>query len=69
VTAVDPDDDTIRRYVVWHYRYDPARHERRQVVVSAFDTEAEWDACMDATETALGARRDAGQAVDLREHV
>jgi hypothetical protein len=30
VVAVDPDDDTIRRYVVLHARYDPVRQERRQ---------------------------------------
>jgi hypothetical protein len=30
VVAVDPDDDTIRRYVVLHSRYDPVRQERRQ---------------------------------------
>jgi len=69
VVAVEADDDTIRRYVVRHYRYDSARHERRHVVVGAFDTESEWDACLDATEAALRARRDAGEAVDPREHV
>ena len=69
MAAVDPDDDTIRRYMVWHYRYDPDRHERRHVVVGAFDSESEYDACMEATEAALRARRDTGEAVDLREHV
>lgn len=69
VVAVDPDDDTIRRYVVRHYRFDPDRHERRHVVVAAFDNESEWDWCLGATEAALRARRDTGEAVDPREHV
>jgi hypothetical protein len=69
VAVVDPDEDTICRYVVRHYRYDPDRHERRHVVVAAFDNEAEFDACLVATEAALRARRDAGEAVDAREHV
>jgi hypothetical protein len=69
VVAVDPDDDTIRRYVVRHYRYDPDRHERRHVIVAAFDNKFEWDACMDATEAALRAGWDTSEAVDPREHV
>jgi hypothetical protein len=69
VAAVDPDDDTIYRYVVRCYRNDPDRHERRHVVIAAFDNESEWDACFGTTEAALRARRDAGEAVDPREHV
>src|SRR5271166_5524637 len=37
VGMVDPDDDSICRWVVSHFRYDPARNERRNVVVAAFD--------------------------------
>jgi hypothetical protein len=66
---MNPDDDTVRRYVVLHYRYDPDRRERRHVVVGAFDDESEYDACLVATDDALGARRDSGEAVDPREHV
>jgi hypothetical protein len=32
---VDPQDDSIRRWVVHHYRYDPHRRERRHVLISA----------------------------------
>jgi hypothetical protein len=69
VAVVNPDDDTVRRYVVLHYRYDPDRHERRHLVVAAFDNESEWDACLVATDAALGARRDSSEAVDPHEHV
>lgn len=69
MTVVNPDDDTVRRYVVRHYRYDPDRHERRHVVVGAFDNESEYDACLVATGAALDARRDSAEAVDPCEHV
>ena len=34
---VDPDDDTLERFVVWHYGCDTVRHERRNAVAIAFD--------------------------------
>lgn len=37
MALVDSDDDTLDRFVVWHYGYDAVRHERRNVVVTAFD--------------------------------
>jgi hypothetical protein len=39
---VDPDDDSLGRDVVWHFRYDAVRDERRNVVVAAFDNEQEF---------------------------
>ncbi len=41
---VDPDDDTIWRWVLHHYRFDDARNERRNVVVAAYDNEREFNA-------------------------
>jgi hypothetical protein len=69
VARVDPEDDSVRRYVVHHYRYDPERHERRNVVVAAFDSSREFDACFRATSDELESRRAAGEDVDPREHV
>ncbi len=34
---IDPNDDSIDRWIVWHYRYDPERRERRNTVIAAFD--------------------------------
>jgi len=42
VTEVDPSDDSKTRYIVFHYRFDAARRERRNVQVAAFDDEAEF---------------------------
>lgn len=62
MASVDPDDDTITRYVALHYRYDPARHERRDVVVAAFDHEHELVDFLAAESDALKARQGAGDA-------
>jgi hypothetical protein len=42
VAEVDSEDDTIWRWVIHHYRFDPARRQRRNVVVAAYDNEREF---------------------------
>ncbi|MGH3444629.1 MAG: hypothetical protein ACRDPB_04575 [Nocardioidaceae bacterium] len=69
MARVDPDDDTIERFVVRHYRYDASRHERRHVVVGAFDNRSEFEACLRDCGAALDQRRDSGEHVDPREHI
>lgn len=64
---VDPQEDSIRRWVVHHYRYDPQRRERRHVLVSAFDDEQEFDACMHALSGEVEERRRT-RSGDQREH-
>ena len=39
---VDPNDDSVLRFVLEHFRYDPERHQRRNVVVAAYDNEPEF---------------------------
>lgn len=68
VAEVDPKDDTIKRFVVRHYRYDPARHERRHVVVAAFDNEPEFLACIERVRAEIAQRSQHGEQVDPREH-
>ena len=69
MAALDPDDDTVERYVVRHYRCDPDRHERRDVVVAAFDNESEFRVCVEATAAALRRLRDNDATLDPREQV
>jgi hypothetical protein len=69
MAQVDPEDDGIRRFVVHHYRYDEARRERRNVVVAAFDDEAEFLACIEGLAAELARRRSTGEPVDRRENV
>ncbi|MDU0314091.1 hypothetical protein RKE38_10380 [Phycicoccus sp. M110.8] len=68
MARVDADDDTIQRFVVRHYRYDSDRHERRHVVVDAFDTEAEYLAAIEDVRAGIEVRRAAGEDVDPTEH-
>ena len=44
MVKVDPTDDTIDRWIVQWYRFDPERHERRHTIVATFDNAAEMEA-------------------------
>ena len=65
---VDPHDDSIQRFIVRHYRYDPKRRERRHVIVAAFDDESEFQACVHEVEAEIRRRREDGENDDWREH-
>ena len=41
MSEVNPDDDTVRRWLIQHYRFDPSRNQRRNVRVAAYDDESE----------------------------
>lgn len=69
MAEVDADDDTIRRFVVLHYRYDPDRNERRNVVVAAFDDETPFRWLIDEMAAELRARRAAGDLQDPHERI
>jgi hypothetical protein len=66
--TVDVGDDGIRRFVVRHYRYDPARRERRHVVVAAFDNRREFEEGLASVDAELKRRRAAGERVEANEH-
>jgi hypothetical protein len=68
VVQVDPQDDSIRRFIVRHYRYDPERRERRHVVVAAFDNKREYRRCLEETAAEISHRKRVGTA-DALEHV
>lgn len=68
MAQVDPEDDSIKRFIVRHYRYDPQRRERRHVVVAAFDNEHEMWASMEEIGAEIRRRREAGEEVDRGEH-
>jgi hypothetical protein len=53
---------------VRHYRYDPARRERRHVVVAAFDNRQEFEACLASVDADIKRRRAAGERVEANEH-
>ena len=68
MSQVDPGDDSIKRFIVRHYRYDEARHERRHVVVAAFDNEREFRAAIARIQAEIVRRRERGDDADPREH-
>jgi hypothetical protein len=68
MARVDPGDDSIERFIVRHYRYDPQRRERRHVVVAAFDNEREFSGCIEDVQAEIRRRREAGEPVDPHEH-
>ena len=61
VAVVDADDDSIEWWIVRRYAHDPYRHERRHIVVAAFDDEFDFNACMFSSWLGLEARKAAGQ--------
>ena len=65
---VDPDDDSILRFVLRHYRFDEERHERRHVVVAAVDSEAEFLSEAEALGAELRLQKERGLA-DPKEWV
>ena len=69
MAAVDAQDDSIPRFVVFRYAYDPRRLERRHTVVAAFDHAAEQLALLEKLSAELAAARERGDAVDEREHI
>jgi hypothetical protein len=62
VAQVDPDDDKITRFVLWHNTFDPMRNERRHVVLAAYDTEAAFKAALSPLYEDLLRRRETGIA-------
>jgi hypothetical protein len=69
VAKVDPDDDSIYRWVVRHYRYDSDRRERRHVVVAAFDNAEEFHADIERRAAQLRACKKARDDVDPAEYI
>ena len=61
---VDPRDDAIWRWVLHHYRFDPERRQRRNVVVAAYDNEAEFDAALATYSQRIRAEIDRGARDD-----
>lgn len=68
MAAVDPNDDSIQRWVVWHFRYDPERRQRRNVVVAAFDNVNEFNETIERLAAQLRDRKERGETVDRAEH-
>jgi hypothetical protein len=69
MATVHPHDDSIRRWIVWHYRYDPQWRERRNVVVAAFDNADDFHADIEKRSSELRKRKESGADVDSAERI
>jgi len=69
MASVDPDDDSIPRWVVWHFRYDHVHRQRRNVVVAAFDNVDEFHADIAVRAAQLRARIDSDDTVGRSERI
>jgi hypothetical protein len=67
VPEVDPGDDTVRRWVLHHYQFDPVRGQRRSIVVAAYDNEAEFAAALETYSWRIRSEIESG-ARDHAEH-
>jgi hypothetical protein len=69
MAQVSADDDSVRRWVVWHYRYDADRRERRNVAVAAFDNADEFHAELEKRAAQLRSDRESGEVPDAAERI
>lgn len=68
MASIDANDDTKTRWIVYHYRYDPERRERRYVVVACFDKRREWNRFIGEAGRQLQEAMEAGTA-EAKEHI
>lgn len=68
MTAVDPEDDSITRWVIHHYRYDRQRRQRRHVLVRAFDNPADFERVISQLQGQIEGQRTSAES-DPAEHV
>jgi hypothetical protein len=68
VAEVDPEDDSVGRYIVRHYAYEPARHERRHQTTVAFDDRMEFEAYIQGANARLRALQAVDRNVDPLEY-
>jgi hypothetical protein len=68
MASVDATDDTINRWIVKWYAFDPDRRQRCHRIVSAYDNEAEFRAALTAAHERLEDLKRQGRA-EQRERI
>ena len=68
MAEVDPEDDSRDRWVLWWYRYDPERRERRNTVVAAFTNKREFQRRLMELSQDLERRKSSGESESV-EHL
>ena len=65
---IDPNDDSIDRWIIWHYRYDPERRERRNIAIAAFDNLRAFMKCFKRVSAELEVAKSEGRA-EVKERI
>jgi hypothetical protein len=68
VSRIDPLDDSQRRWVIHHYRFDSSRRQRRNIAVAAYDNKAEFLSAIEELHEQVSAEIASGRR-DAKEHV
>lgn len=68
MVQVDIDDDSIIRFIVWHYRYDTETKHFRRIPIAAFSSSREARKLFKAEAELLRKRKVSGHA-DEREYI
>jgi hypothetical protein len=68
MASIDANDDTKRRWIVYHFRYVPERRQHRRVVIACFDKRREWRRFIDQARRQLQEAKEAGTA-DTRQQI
>jgi hypothetical protein len=68
VAQIDINDDTIDKYIVWHYRFDETTSHFKRMPLAAFSTPREAKKLFKIESGNLQKRKNAGLA-DVREYI
>jgi hypothetical protein len=68
MVRVDVGDDSITRFVVWHYRFDNETHHFKRIPVAAFSRSREAQKLFKQESNELRKRKESGLA-DEREYI
>ena len=68
MAQVDMNDDTVDRYIVWHYRFDEDTSHFRKIPLAAFSTSREARRLFEVESQNLLKKKESGLA-DAREYI
>lgn len=68
MAEVDIDDDSIKRFAIFHHRFDPETNHFKWVGIKAFSKKREWKKYLTKAGAELALKR-ASNEVPLKEHI
>lgn len=68
MAEVDINDDSIKRFAIFHHRFDPETNHFKWVGIKAFDKKREWKKYLTKAGAELALKR-ASNEVSMKEHI